>query len=90
MLFGVPVIANNVGGIPEIINDGVSGVLLNSRDPSNIAKSVIGLLGAPEKCRMYASKARQEAERRFDMRRTARGIEKILHEAAAGSERRGA
>lgn len=39
--FGVPVIGANIGGIPEIIEDGVTGFLFNSRDTADLASTLI-------------------------------------------------
>jgi len=40
MVLGTPVIATKVGGIPELIEDGVSGILLPSKDPNRLANSI--------------------------------------------------
>lgn len=44
MAKGIPVVATNVGGIPEVIHDGVSGLLVPPRDPGAIATCVMSLL----------------------------------------------
>jgi glycosyltransferase involved in cell wall biosynthesis len=41
---GVPVVATNVGGISEVIQDGVSGLLVPPRDPGAIAARIMSLL----------------------------------------------
>ena len=48
---GVPVVATNVGGTPELIEDGISGILVDPRNASQIAKAVLRLLDAPEMAR---------------------------------------
>ena len=45
--FGRPVIATNVGSIPEIVKDNVNGILVNPRDSKAIADSIIKLLENP-------------------------------------------
>ena len=40
MVLGTPVIATKVGGIPELIVDGVSGILLPSKDSTRLADSI--------------------------------------------------
>jgi L-malate glycosyltransferase len=44
LYLGVPVVARPVGGIPEVIQDGVSGVLVRSADPSELASACTALL----------------------------------------------
>lgn len=45
MACGTPVVASAIGGLPEVINDGVDGVLLPPEDTSGMAEAVLGLLG---------------------------------------------
>lgn len=39
----LPIIANNVGGIPDIIENGIDGILINNMNPENLSKSLIDL-----------------------------------------------
>jgi len=48
-LLGVPVIATCVGGVPSLVEDGKSGVLVPANDPYFMAAKIIELLNAPEK-----------------------------------------
>lgn len=41
---GVPVVATNVGGIPEAVADGITGILVPPRDPDAIAQAIIQLI----------------------------------------------
>ena len=43
MALGVPVVSVSVGGLKEIVEDGESGLLVESRSPSEIAEAVIKL-----------------------------------------------
>lgn len=43
-----PVIATNIGGIPEIVDDGITGILIPPKDPKAIARAVVGLLNDRE------------------------------------------
>jgi glycosyltransferase involved in cell wall biosynthesis len=45
MCFGLPIVASRVGGIPDIIEDGVNGLLVEPGDASGIAAAVERLLG---------------------------------------------
>jgi glycosyltransferase involved in cell wall biosynthesis len=42
---GLPVVATRVGGVPEVVDDGVSGLLVPPRDPGALAVAVGSLLG---------------------------------------------
>jgi glycosyltransferase involved in cell wall biosynthesis len=47
MACGKPVVATKVGGIPELVRDGVDGILVEAGDEDALAKSIIRLLGDP-------------------------------------------
>lgn len=44
MACGVPVVASNVGGIPDIVTDGYNGLLVGAGDVKGLAESVIKIL----------------------------------------------
>lgn len=66
---GTPVVATAVGGIPEQIEDGVSGFLTPPGDAEAIAARVVGLLADEETRRRLAHQAAEFAEHRFDLNR---------------------
>jgi glycosyltransferase involved in cell wall biosynthesis len=55
MFLGVPVVARRVGGVPEAIEDGITGVLVNSADPGELAGCCATLLADPERMEMMRS-----------------------------------
>jgi glycosyltransferase involved in cell wall biosynthesis len=59
---GVPAIATAVGGIPDVIEDGVSGRLLPPRDPGALACAVLDALDRPDLTEAWASAARRSVE----------------------------
>ncbi len=65
MAVGTPVIATNVGGPAELIEDGVDGLLVAPREPSAWATSIDGLLGDPERRAALGAAGRATATRRF-------------------------
>lgn len=46
-VFGKPVIAGRTGGVPEVVLDGVTGVLVNPTDTSAVARTIVRLLQDP-------------------------------------------
>lgn len=65
MFFGCPSVATNVGGIPEVIEDGRTGLLVPFGDSSAIAGALESLIADKDKRQAYGKAARAEALRRF-------------------------
>jgi glycosyltransferase involved in cell wall biosynthesis len=61
----VPVIATNVGGLPEVIRSGEDGYLLEPGDVEGMARYALQLLEAPEQARAMGRQARQTTLKRF-------------------------
>ena len=57
MLCGVPVIATPVGGIPEVVRNGETGVLVPCRNPSALAHALDSLLSSPQLSSEIAGRA---------------------------------
>ncbi len=55
---GVPVVSTEVGGMGELIEDGVSGRLVAKADPRSLAAALDEVLGDPSRARAYADAAR--------------------------------
>lgn len=64
-LAGVPTVATNVGGVPEVVLDGETGVLVAPRDPAALAAGVLGLLRDPKVAQALAGAARERCLREF-------------------------
>ena len=62
MACGTPVVAFRTGGLPEIVNDGISGRLAEAFDPEDLAHCIASVVFHPEKQRAMAQQARQQAE----------------------------
>ncbi|MEK7598898.1 MAG: glycosyltransferase [Patescibacteria group bacterium] len=64
-LAGIPVIASSVGGIPEIIEDGKTGLLIPPADPQKLTEAVLRLKKDPELGRILAQNLRQKVLKEF-------------------------
>lgn len=56
---GLPVVASDVGGIPEILDDGVTGVLVPPDDDEALARGIAGLLEDPARARALGARLRE-------------------------------
>jgi glycosyltransferase involved in cell wall biosynthesis len=75
MQAGLPVVATRVGGIPEAVEDGVSGILVEPRRPDLLATAITALATDPERRRALgqgaAARVRSELTARRMVERTA-------------------
>jgi glycosyltransferase involved in cell wall biosynthesis len=76
----LPVIATRVGGTPEVIEDGQSGLLVPPRDAESLARAIISLLEDPARASMLARAGRRRVERLFDLGRMVRETESLYTE----------
>ncbi|MEB3217458.1 MAG: glycosyltransferase [Nostocales cyanobacterium 94392] len=67
MAMGLPVIGTLHGGIPELIEDGISGFLVPERDASAIADKLIYLIEHPEIWQQIGSSGREKVETDYDI-----------------------
>lgn len=65
MTFGCPSVSTSVGGIPEVVQDGVSGVLVASHQPEALAQCVETLIADPAKRKALGDAARRRARELF-------------------------
>jgi phosphatidylinositol alpha-1,6-mannosyltransferase len=61
MLAGVPVVASRLGGLPDMVEDGVTGRLVPPNDPVALARALADLLRDPTERARLASRARAKA-----------------------------
>ncbi len=67
MALGVPVIATQHGGIPELVHDGQNGLLAPERDPETLAKHISRLASESDLADRFIEAARQEVEARWSL-----------------------
>ena len=76
MFCGLPVLSTAVGGMPELVRDGVTGRLVPAGDAETLARALRELLATPERLREMGAAARREAEARL-------GVEPMIEQTAA-------
>jgi glycosyltransferase involved in cell wall biosynthesis len=82
MAQGVPPVVSNVGGMPEMVRHGESGVVLADREPETLRDAIAGLLDDPARRRELGAGARKRVEQDLDVERTANRLLDIVRNAA--------
>jgi glycosyltransferase involved in cell wall biosynthesis len=82
MALSRPVVASNVGGIPEMVEDGVSGLLVPPGDPDALAGAIVRLLSDHPFADMIARRGHDLVHDRFCIELMTSQIESIYDEAA--------
>ena len=87
MAAGVPVLASNVGGVPDLIEPERTGLFCDPQRPETFATGVARLLNEPELASRLAVAAKQEAQKRFHPQVIARRHLEIYREVIAARKR---
>lgn len=85
---GVPVVASNVGGLPEIVRHGESGLLVPARDPAAIASAVVRLHEDESLRLKIVANGKAEAAQLFDPARLTAQVVEAYQELMASFARR--
>ena len=78
MATGRPVVASRIAGIPELVEDGVSGVLVAPGQPDELVAALEMLAASPELRRRMGGAGRARVEDAFDARRNAAQVAAVL------------
>jgi glycosyltransferase involved in cell wall biosynthesis len=89
MAAGVPVVATRVGGSPEIVEEGRTGLLVPPRDAAALAEAVGRLLTDPALAAALSGEARRRLATRFSLQAMARETERFYLELLETRRRRG-
>jgi glycosyltransferase involved in cell wall biosynthesis len=87
MALGKPVVATRAGGTAEVVQDGVTGLLVSPRAPAALAHALLDLLHHPEQGRMFGIAGRKRVEELFTVEHmvdcTLQAYQRILADAPA-------
>ena len=84
MASGLPVVASRVGGIPELIDSGVDGVLVNADAPEEFAEAIGDLIDRPSLAAALGRAARVKVEQRFGFESMIAGFTQLYLDALEG------
>jgi glycosyltransferase involved in cell wall biosynthesis len=78
MAAGVPVISTPLAGVPEMITDGIDGLLVPVRAPAQLADAIVKLLDAPELGQKLGAAGQASAREKFAIERTTTALKDLL------------
>jgi sugar transferase (PEP-CTERM/EpsH1 system associated) len=81
MATGLPVIATEVGGNPDLVQPGVTGSLVPAADPEALAAALADYVSDPERCQREGQAARARAERDFSLAAMVQGYLHVYDKA---------
>mgnify|MGYP001828251903 CR=1 FL=1 len=68
MATGLPVVSTGVGSVPEIIENGADGLIIDSEDTAGLVASIESIAGDDERAALMGARARVKAEDRFSVK----------------------
>ncbi|HYT05868.1 MAG TPA: glycosyltransferase family 4 protein [Gemmatimonadales bacterium] len=83
MALGLPVVASDAGGNPDLVTSGETGLLVPALDPAAWARALDRVLGDAEFSRRIARAGRERVRRELTLARTAERTEAVYREAVA-------
>jgi glycosyltransferase involved in cell wall biosynthesis len=78
MAAGLSVVSTNISGIPELIEHGVSGLLVPQKDAPALAEAIAALLAAPELRQRLGQAARAKVCQEFDAEANVRTLQQLF------------
>jgi glycosyltransferase involved in cell wall biosynthesis len=85
---GKPVVATRVGGVPDMIEDGVSGLLVEPRDPDHLAAAIATLLRDPDRAAAMGRAAQERRRQEFSIEAMVGRVEALYEELWASKSPR--
>ncbi|WP_119165954.1 glycosyltransferase [Algihabitans albus] len=85
MAMGLPVVATRHGGIPELVEDGVSGFLVPERDSGALADAIARMCDSPDLWQTFGLTGRRRVEAEYDMHRLNDRLLDVYRQVASGN-----
>jgi glycosyltransferase involved in cell wall biosynthesis len=82
---GKPSVASALGGVVELIDDGITGLLVEPGNPKRLGEAILWLLSNPEKCREMGENAYHKAKDLFDGKKNSAKIFEIYDKIFTGN-----
>lgn len=83
MVMGLPCVGSRVSGIPDVIDEGVTGLLVPARDPAALSTALRALLSDPERSREMGRRGRERVDPAFSQEEMLRRLEVLYRELLA-------
>jgi len=80
---GLPVVASSVGGLTELVVDGVTGRLVAPGDPAALAAAITGFLNDSDSCRTFGEAGRRRADEHYGVDRFRDAVRDLYAAATA-------
>ena len=84
---GLPIVATKVGGVPDLLEHGVHGLLVEPGDAGSMGAAVVELLSDRSRAREMGLRARERRRTEFDLGGTVRALEALYERLAAAEGR---
>jgi len=84
MARGLPVVATRVGGNPEVVADGTTGLLVLPGDPTALASALLQIRRAPDRAHQFGLAGRRRVEEHFDVRHMVAKYEYLYCQSEVG------
>lgn len=79
MATGLPIVATNVGGNPEVVVDGETGFIVPSKNPRELADKLLRLIADEDLRRQMGERGRKRVEEHFGIKETVRQYQELYH-----------
>ncbi|NTV29676.1 MAG: glycosyltransferase family 4 protein [Candidatus Omnitrophica bacterium] len=86
MSIGCPVVASDIEGIRDVIENGVDGILVDTADPKALARAIVGLCRDPQAAAGLGRRGFEKVRERFDVRREATRLREIYRQCGQGAD----